>query len=284
VEGNYCYDFGQMFMSEESQREPGLANPVHDITFRNNVLRKTRAYAILITRKNDHFTLINNTISETFYGGLTVSGQSDHITILNNIFYESGFAFSEIDCVPGSVCDYNLYYRKDGHYNNSLPQFEKHSIFGKDPELVDPLNFNFLLKSTSPAIDAGVKWPDFSIDKRGYSRNADKGWDIGAYEYYLNDSVLTDDSLFRNDFFVKVFPIPVVNNLNIYFYLQESATVNLVLYDINGKQRSIWNNIKFPVGYQHEMINVTGMPAGIYFLRLTAGNKKAIKKIIVLKE
>ena len=64
VEGNTCDNFGQMFMVEDN----ASGNYVHHITFRNNVLRGTRAVAI--NGSCDHFTFANNVVAEGHYGAI----------------------------------------------------------------------------------------------------------------------------------------------------------------------------------------------------------------------
>ncbi len=62
-----------------------------------------------------------------------------------------------------------------------------HSFVATAAQLfVDPANFNFRLKSGSPAINAGASLADVPADIAGVARPQGVAWDIGAYEAKQN--------------------------------------------------------------------------------------------------
>ena len=56
------------------------------------------------------------------------------------------------------------------------------NLIGVDPLLVDPANADYRLQAGSPAIDAGLPYPDTSPDCAGTARPAGLAWDLGAFE------------------------------------------------------------------------------------------------------
>jgi hypothetical protein len=188
IEGNYCANFGQMLMIEDSSEAEGTGNKVHHITFRNNVFWRARANAINGSRA-DYFTFVNNVIADSHYAGIGLIN-TPYLTVLNNIFYnnDSGSQVNDQDSKVGSVWDYNVHY-PDFSWPHKQPEFDQHSMFGVDPLFVNPESGDFHLRVDSPAIDAGVALSDFNYDKHIVSRPQGAAWDIGAYEA-LPDVVL----------------------------------------------------------------------------------------------
>ncbi|MBL7926354.1 MAG: PQQ-dependent sugar dehydrogenase [Bacteroidia bacterium] len=81
---------------------------------------------------------------------------------------------------------------------------------------------------------------------------------------------------------IIVYPIPVLNQLNIDYTLNFEGDVDLLVYDINGKLVSEKNNINIlPNNYQ-QSINFSTFTAGIYNIKILY-NKAEIKSIKVLK-
>ncbi|MEJ5309857.1 MAG: right-handed parallel beta-helix repeat-containing protein [Anaerolineae bacterium] len=176
VEGNTCDNFDQLLMISDNQS----GNYVHHITFRNNILLRSRAFAI--NGSCDHFTLINNVVAESGYGAVNLNN-SPYLTVLNNIFYNngSGSQVSDEASRVGTVWDYNIHY-PDFSWPPKKLDFDQHSLFGVDPGFVNPAAGNYRLRTDSPAIDRGLVRYDFNYDFARTLRPQLAGWDIGAYE------------------------------------------------------------------------------------------------------
>jgi hypothetical protein len=182
VEGNYCSNIGQMFMSSDTAEQKINENKVHHIIFKGNVFARTHAFAVLLTAGTDYVTFTNNVVAETFYGALTVSGNSHHAVIANNIFYKnyyqrqarrSGPVNIDESSRQGSIFDYNIF-ESDYSYPPKIAEYNKHSKFGVDPKFVAPEKGDYRLRKDSPAIGAGdpsLPGPD------------GKPIDIGAFPY-----------------------------------------------------------------------------------------------------
>jgi len=74
---------------------------------------------------------------------------------------------------------------------------------------------------------------------------------------------------------ISVYPIPANEIIHISF--PEGAVSNLVLYDIMGKEllsKAITNSAK-------EILNIAGIKAGMYLLKLSGGSESTVRKIII---
>ncbi|MBN1979785.1 MAG: right-handed parallel beta-helix repeat-containing protein [Anaerolineae bacterium] len=181
VEGNFCDNFGQMFMVEDQSEAAGTGNAVHHITFRNNVLRGARAVAI--NGSCDHFTFVNNVVADSHYSAIGIN-RSPYLTLANNIFYNngSGSQIFDEDTKVGSVWDYNLHY-PDFEWPHKQPAFDQHSMFGVAPWFLNPSAGDYRLRFDSPAIDAGTTLHEFNYDAHAVGRPHGAAWDIGACEF-----------------------------------------------------------------------------------------------------
>ena len=81
-------------------------------------------------------------------------------------------------------------------------------------------------------------------------------------------------------FSYNVYPNPVVGRLYVEWLSERTERVILTLYDVSGKaMRCICDEVQ-PTGVGRHEVDFSGMPAGTYFLQLTAGEKKYGEKIV----
>ena len=79
------------------------------------------------------------------------------------------------------------------------------------------------------------------------------------------------------------YPNPFNPTTNIEFNLPVSSFVKLVLYDILGKEIAVLVNNDISAGSYNVNFDATGLPSGVYFYRLEAGEQIITKKMILMK-
>ncbi len=163
-------------------------NGSRNITTTNNIIYTFSGSYI---EDADQLYFYNNTfISDPRYNnypaGIWFSGVNT-IRIQNNIFYNNPWQTIFYHLTNSNITiSNNLVYNQNGQ----LPSGTHYpsDIWGKDPLFVDPSNYNYRLKSGSPAINAGAAVSvDHDID--GNSRPQGGAYDIGAFEYTSGGSV-----------------------------------------------------------------------------------------------
>jgi hypothetical protein len=178
----------QGFMIETS------SNNVSDITVTNNVVYAFRALNVWSCPR---IYIANN----TFAGRLSFTGPSGYgvelhnspnSTIYNNIFYDMGhktywYLYTDAASRTNTVINYNLIYNSDGSVppRNPGSQYPPYPFdkWNADPGFVNPAGYDYRLKSTSLARDAGTTLSGVDHDIKGIRRPQGNGHDIGAFEY-----------------------------------------------------------------------------------------------------
>jgi hypothetical protein len=149
VEGNTCYNMGQMLMVEDQSEVAGTGNKVHHLTFRNNIFRGARAFAFNGGHA-DYFTFTNNVVADSEYGAIGFSA-SPFLTVVNNIFYNNGSGSQpSLDSYEGMVWDKNMHFPAFD-WPHMQPCVDQHSVFGVDPRFVAPEVGDYRLRPDAPA-------------------------------------------------------------------------------------------------------------------------------------
>ncbi|WP_461788029.1 T9SS type A sorting domain-containing protein [Pedobacter sp.] len=82
---------------------------------------------------------------------------------------------------------------------------------------------------------------------------------------------------------LKIYPNPVVEQLNINLRLEKETNVSIKITDLLGNEIVTLSNEKMPAGEHTKTYNMPSkLNAGIYFLRIVAGGEPLIKRISVL--
>jgi hypothetical protein len=82
---------------------------------------------------------------------------------------------------------------------------------------------------------------------------------------------------------VKVFPNPAYDQTKLSFFIPEPSHVQMYLYNAQGKLVSQLINKRLDKGDHTLILSLSGLPAGIYFYRIQAGNQTGGGKIIVFR-
>lgn len=75
------------------------------------------------------------------------------------------------------------------------------------------------------------------------------------------------------------YPIPATNVLNISIQSPEATTINVSVFDAQGKRVMQENNVKVNVGATNKTINTAALSAGLYFVLAEGKGIKVIKQI-----
>lgn len=104
----------------------------------------------------------------------------------------------------------------------------------------------------------------------------------GNYEYHnlQNEVVIGTPEKFT---LKQNYPNPFNPITRIEYSLPEDGMVNLVIYDINGKEVCSLVNESQPAGYYSVDFDGSDLSSGMYFYNLTAGKYKETKKMILMK-
>ncbi|MBD2513690.1 right-handed parallel beta-helix repeat-containing protein [Nostoc sp. FACHB-973] len=119
---------------------------------------------------------LNNLVKAVKKGEI-YAGYSDDVKIFNNIIYGApGFRVNSSYKNTNVIYDYNIYPK-----GSIIEAIGPHDIIA-DPQFIDPGASDFRVKSTSPAIDSGLRWSGLTTDFLGNPRVRGSAPDRGAYE------------------------------------------------------------------------------------------------------
>jgi hypothetical protein len=79
-----------------------------------------------------------------------------------------------------------------------------------------------------------------------------------------------------------VAPNPATTTAKVTIDLPEAAAVKVSLYDLSGRRVATVVNRVLSEGKNAAALDVGGMPAGVYILRLEAGGRVAAKRLAVV--
>jgi hypothetical protein len=117
-------------------------------------------------------------------------------------------------------------------------------------------------------------------------------------DYHVGSSMLIDNLAFsnatgvgkgpaglpKNFALMQNYPNPFNPSTTIAFDLPVQSQVTLKLYDLLGREVAVlFQNQIMQAGSHSTQWNASAQPSGVYFVRLTAGNFSAMRKLILLK-
>gem|GEM_PF-4250951 len=291
--GNKASDGGAIF------ENGGMNEVVHtNNTFYINFADETGGAIVNFSDFGNNTIDVRNSI---FFGNATslaggpgfdnFGNASDNFAIQNSLFSEMSLAIIESEAVGIDDRGGNL--------------------FGADPLFTDPLNADFTLQSSSPAIDAGVgSFNTLMEDIAGKVRVQGAEIDLGANE--SGDEVTCNFDRFDFDLAyappiydeiefineeeesevvaaarveVKTYPNPASNEMNVVVSkMGLEDEISLKLYDMSGRGLPIDYGINIDNGLTVEYsIPVNDLLGGVYFLKTTVGRFTINKRVIIVK-
>lgn len=157
IYNNLAYNNDNSGLTIASWGEPVGSHPISDVLIINNTFcyNGTGEWGVGISVENlnaDNITIRNNILSQNVYAQILVEEVGEDFVVDHNLF-------------DGTGDPYGSDYIED------------------DPLFFDPLNSNFHIQGTSPAVDSGSSTDAPDSDFDGNQRPQGSGYDMGAYEY-----------------------------------------------------------------------------------------------------
>jgi photosystem II stability/assembly factor-like uncharacterized protein len=180
------------------------------------------------------------------------------------------------------------------------------NISGDLPDLpcsdlfIDPDNTDIIYVANDISVylttDGGASWEyasfgmpfvpvmDFDyvkIDEVKYLRVATHGRSI--YQTCLLNVGIDHSPIQASFFNLQCYPNPISNKTTIEFTLQQGGHVHLAIYNQLGEKVAVLVDEYKPAGVHKVSWDAAGLPAGIYLVRLQAGNEVAGAKVVLNK-
>jgi len=97
----------------------------------------------------------------------------------------------------------------------------------------------------------------------------------------VNTAIRSNEKTTRYD--VSVYPSPANGFTTLSYFLNASQTIAVELIDISGKTVKELVNEKQDTGDHEHLLNLESVPAGVYFIKLSADNQKVAQKLITVQ-
>jgi hypothetical protein len=253
-----------------------MNNPAEKGSLSSSILQESRS------------RLINNTFysnTADYEGGaFHYNGGLSPPLFLNNIFWEN-FAptANDINNVTGETIAV--------FYSNIATQYitgpwEGDWNINEDPGFIDTVCH---IDGGSPCFEIGIDsleyegaWyyspnHDFEGDLRPYYSGLDIGADeyapVGLHELNTQHSTLN----------TQIYPNPTRGISHFAINISQYQYVTCKIYDLHGREVAVVLDEKLPAGDHIVQYDMSGLPDGIYLVRLTAGQEVATGKILLVQ-
>lgn len=229
--------------------------------------------------------LINNTIvnnAASAGGGALECNNSSNPVIRNCIFWNNQAPDGMEVCLTDHGSDPDFYYNDieggmegfGGWGSGANFNGDYEECIDDDPLFVEPEAGNYYLTEESPCIDTGDPDPQYN-DPDG-SRN-----DMGAFYFFAVgiDGHKPQAAGCR----LEVFPNPASGTVVISHQSAVGSHQSLSVHDLNGKKiMTLVDGYQAPGEYKL-VLDTSGLPAGIYFIRLQAGDAVDVERMVVVR-
>ena len=239
--------------------------------------------------------------SSGFGGGLDIRS-GGKVSVMNSIFWYNTNQQICITTTDNRISSLTLNYCDIQNGLDSI-SVDTSSVFNwgdgnmdANPLFVHPAGANFHLQDGSPCIGAGVdslevsgKWficPPSDLEGNPRPNPAGSMPDMGAYEspLALPTAISFEGNRIPDKFALyQNYPNPFNPVTRIRFDLPRSQDVQLVVYDILGRQVAILANEKMVAGTHEFQWHAEKIPSGIYLYQIKAGDFVQTNKMILLK-
>jgi hypothetical protein len=131
-----------------------------------------------------------------------------------------------------------------------------------------------------------IKTGDVLIVEYEYSDDGDMvitNWDsnIGNYIFYYDESTgISANQPVPGDLSVQITPNPVSDKVTLILSHPFAGSTQIKITDLEGRQVIFLQRVHLNKGYNTCEIPVTGLPAGVYRVVVSAGNSREIRKLV----
>jgi Right handed beta helix region/Pel9A-like, right handed beta helix region len=192
VEANYFHDNGA---HEKRNHDHAIYSNATNATIKNNIFaRHLYGWGIQTSKGASNWKIINNTFAfpnPARDGHIMLWRTNTNVVIENNIFYQprgSAVATTAAGTKTGVIIRNNLTTTAQMMGKDTEGMTASNNITSTNPQFVNPSQDDFHLQQGSPAINAGITFPEVPCDYDGRKRPAGSGYDLGAYEYGASPS------------------------------------------------------------------------------------------------
>jgi hypothetical protein len=251
----------------------------------------------MYTNFTDSLRIINSTMAGNVaaQGGAVVMSYHSFSEITNSILWQNTNGIS-LDDGSLRIRHSDLEGGAGGITITGDAWIEWEQSIDTDPLFCSSGEHPFSLAETSPCIDSGTPdttglflppW-DLAGNPRLWDGDGDgiAVIDMGAYEY--NGVYVGENEMQVAGCRLQVFPNPSFGISNISYQVGSKQLavgnhVRLEIYDMKGKEiRTLMNENQRPGEYTVRLYT-SGLPAGVYFIRLQAGEQVETVKMVVMR-
>ncbi|MGB9590004.1 MAG: T9SS type A sorting domain-containing protein, partial [Candidatus Hydrothermia bacterium] len=129
-------------------------------------------------------------------------------------------------------------------------------------------------------------WETFvPYKKKGWPSWAHDRWNTRCYTFWPNDGPAGTDEIAvpgPRFFLGPPLPNPSRGKVRFQFGIPEPTEVTLALYDVAGRRTDLLLSGKMDPGV-YQLYRELNRPSGVYFLRLVAGSRTAVKKMVIAR-
>lgn len=146
------------------------------------------------------------------------------------------------------------------------------------------------ISSTQEVIEPGVDWLSNSkVDwtynannqvtcERNYTLDSTGNWVFVGLNRYYYETYETENPFSINN--LVIFPSPAKNNITIKLEWAQSQPFSVALFDAAGRLAMQWSE---PAAQKYlQMVNVSYLAAGNYFISVTSGKQKLVKQFVLI--
>ncbi|MFH1936840.1 MAG: right-handed parallel beta-helix repeat-containing protein [Bacteroidota bacterium] len=145
---------------------------------------------------------------------------------------------------------------------------------------VDPANGNFDLKPSSPCVNDAVTVSQLNLNFDILDRNRPFALvnDIGAYECHDSSLIAIPELISNPSIRFTIESTDNPDQLVIRYSVSDATDVQIGLYDLTGRLTGMAADTRLTPGEYEQQVDISGLTAGVYIFRMTAGKENISKK------